>query len=284
MDEMLTDGTILGFIQQYIQSDVAGVMSTPIPPIATPASPAPTPACVDGMKFVADISYGDNNMKNPPYVKPGEGFVKTWRVQNTGSCPWTPNYKLIYAYGNVTSAQMSGQLVNLSANVAPGETVDLSVTLIAPNDPLTYQGFWQMESASGGRFGQAIWVAISTLTNANTQSATVQPSGNSCVVTITEPRNSITVRSKFDTVWTVQNISGNDWLSDSVDYRFVSGTKMQQKDLYDFTQNIKNGESGKFTVNMLAPNEPGIYNTTWAIASGSQTLCIMSVAVTVTPK
>ena len=36
MDEMLTDGTILGFIQQYIQSDVAGVLSTPIPPTPLP--------------------------------------------------------------------------------------------------------------------------------------------------------------------------------------------------------------------------------------------------------
>ena len=127
MDEMLTDGTILGFIQQYIQSDVAGVLSTPIAPnpsIATPVSPAPTaapPVCVDGMKFVADVSYGDNNMKNPPFVKPGEGFVKTWRVQNTGTCTWTPNYQLVYAYGNVTTAQMSGQPVNIPANVAPGQ-------------------------------------------------------------------------------------------------------------------------------------------------------------------
>jgi hypothetical protein len=170
--------------------------------------------------------------------------------------------------------------------VAPGQTVDVSVTLVAPHEPLTYQGFWQLKNDKGQLFGQAIWVAVttSTIANANTPAATVQPTGNSCVVTIVEPKNSITVRSKFDAVWTVQNISGKDWLSDSVDYKFVSGTKMHQKELYDFTKNIKDGESGSLTVNMLAPNEPGIYNTTWAIASGSQTLCFMSVSVTVTPK
>jgi hypothetical protein len=286
---MLTDGTLLRLAQQYVQSDPAGSLSTPIPPVALvlpdPTIVAPT-GCVDGMKFVADVSYGDNNMKNPPYVKPGDGFVKTWRVQNTGTCTWTPNYKLIYAYGNGASAQMSGQSVNIPVNVAPGETVNLSVTLIAPHEQLMYQGFWQLENDKGRLFGQAIWVAIttSTVVSVNIPAATVQPTANSCVATIIEPRNSITVRSKFDTVWAVQNISGSDWLSDSVDYKFVSGTKMQQKDLYDFTQNIKNGESGNFTVNMLAPNETGIYNTTWAIASGSQILCIMSVAVTVTPR
>jgi len=289
MDGMLTDGTILRLTQQYIQSDLSGALSTPIPPVnvvlPVPAVVAPL-GCVDGMKFIADVSYGDNNMQNPPYVKPGDGFVKTWRVQNTGTCTWTPNYQLVYAYGNLTSAQMSGQPVNVPANVAPSQTVDVSVTLIAPHEQATYQGFWQLENDKGQLFGQAIWVAIttSTVTMTNTPAATVQPTGNSCVVLVTAPRSSVTVRSKFDTIWTVQNISGNDWLSDSVDYKYVSGTKMQQKDLYDFTQNIKDGESGKFTVSMLAPNEPGTYNTTWAIASGSQTLCIMSVAVTVTPK
>ena len=287
MDEMLTDGTVLSLIQQYIQSNVTGALSTPIPsaalifPVSTVAAPL---TCVDGMKFVADISYGDNNMKNPPFVKPGEGFVKTWRVQNTGTCTWTPNYQLVYAYGNVATAQMSGQPVNIPANVAPGQTADLSVTLIAPTQPLTYQGFWQIENDKGELFGQAIWVAISTLANANTPVATSQPSGNSCVATITAPQNPIIVSSNFDTVWTVKNISGEDWLPDSVDYQFISGTKMHQKDIYDLPQIIKNGESGKVVVGMIAPSEPGIYNTTWAIVSGSNTLCILTEAVNVTPK
>ncbi len=289
MDEMLMDGTILGFIQQYIQSDLAGILSTPIAPnlsAATPVSPAPTatpPACVDGMKFVADVSYGDDNMKNPPFVKPGEGFVKTWRVQNTGTCTWTPNYRLVYAYGNVTAAQMSGQPVNIPTNVTPGQTIDLSTTLIAPQELLTYQGFWQMENASGGRFGQTIWVAISTLADQDNPVATGQPSGNYCTVSIAAPWNSVTSSQQISTrVWTVRNLSGEDWRTDSVDYKFISGTKMHKQDGYDLTQTIKNGESGQVIVDMLAPGEPGMYNTTWAIVSGSRTLCVLYMTVTVT--
>ena len=288
MNEMLTDGTILGFIHQYIQSDVAGLLSTPIPPnpsTTTPVSPAPTlapPACVDGMKFVADVSYWDNNMKNPPFVTPKEGFVKTWRLQNTGSCTWTPKYQLVYAYGNVAAAQMSGQPVNIPANVAPGQTIDLSVTLIAPFEPLTYQGFWQIENASGGQFGQTIWVGISTLADQDNPIATGQPSGNYCVVTVTTPRNSITVLSNFDAVWTVRNISGNNWRTDSVDYKFISGTKMHKQAGYDLAQTINNGKSGEIIVDMLAPSEPGIYSATWAIVSGNRTLCILYMTVTVT--
>jgi ABC-type amino acid transport substrate-binding protein len=285
MDEMLMDGTILGFIQQYIQSDVAGILSTPIAPhlsIATPASTVVPPACVDGMKFVADISYGDNNMKSPPFVTPKEGFVKTWRLQNTGTCTWTPKYQLVFAYGNVAAAQMSGQPANIPANVAPGQTIDLSVTLIAPFEPLTYQGFWQMENASGGRFGQTIWVAISTLADQDNPVATGQPSGNYCTVSIASSWNSVPVLSDFDAIWTVRNLSGYDWRTDSVDYQYVSGTKMHKQAGYDLTQTIKDGESAQISVDMLAPDTPGLYNTTWAIVSGSRTLCVLYMTVTVT--
>jgi ABC-type amino acid transport substrate-binding protein len=287
MGEMLTDGTMLGLIQQYIQSDVTGVLPTPVSATTTPVPPLPTvapPACLDGMKYIADVTFGDNNMKNPPFVKPGERFSKVWRVQNTGSCTWTPNYRLVFAYGNLDGAQMGGQPLNLPVDVAPGQLIDLTVPLIAPVQPLTYQGFWQMENASGERFGQTIWVGISTLADQDNPVATGLPSGKFCQVTVSAPRNSIPVKAAFDAVWTVKNVSGGDWSSDSVDYRFVSGTEMHEKNVYDFTQTIKDGVSVKIIVDMFAPNTPGIYNTKWAIVSGTKTLCVLNLTVTVVSK
>jgi ABC-type amino acid transport substrate-binding protein len=290
MKAMLIDGTILGLIQQYIQSDVTGVLPTPIPtnqPTATTVPPVPTlvpPACLDGMKFIADVTYDDNDMKNPPFIKPGEGFVKSWRVQNTGTCTWTPSYQLVYAYGNIAGAQMNGQPLNIPGNVTPGQMIDLKLTLIAPTKPLTYQGFWQMQNAAGGRFGQVIWVGITTLSDLDNPVATGQPAGNYCTVTLTAPKNSITVRSNFDTIWTVKNTSTDNWASDSVDYKFISGTAMHLKAVYDFTQTIKAGASGEIIVDMVGPTTPGIYNTKWAIVSGDRTLCIMTVSVTVVAK
>jgi ABC-type amino acid transport substrate-binding protein len=286
MNEMLTDGTILGFIQQYMLSDVAGSLS---PSTLTnqasvkPGTPVPSvtpPACEDGMKFISDVTYGDNNMENPPYIKPGKSFVKIWRVQNTGTCTWTPKYHFGYAYGNVLAAQMSGQRINIPVNVAPGKLLDLSVSLVAPNEPLTYQGFWQMENETGKRFGQTIWVAVTTILVQPTPVITAQPSGD-CVVTNISPVNSIQVNTPFDTIWEVKNKSGEDWSADSVDYKYVSGAKMHEKAAYDFNQTIKDGESGNITVDMVAPASPGVYSTNWAIVSGTKVLCNMTVSVKV---
>ncbi len=132
--------------------------------------------------------------------------------------------------------------------------------------------------------GQSIWVAITTAVNVSTPVATVPSSGNACTVTMTAPLIPIVALSDFDAVWAVKNVSGADWLSQSVDYKFISGTKLQQKDNYDFTQTIKNGESGNITVDMLAPGEPGIYNSTWAIVAGTKTLCTLYMTVTVISK
>lgn len=284
MDAMLTDGTMLSLIQTYVQSDAIGVLPTPFPanqPTVTPLPPVATltpPPCWDGMKFVADVTYPDNNMKNPPFITPGTAFVKTWRVQNTGTCAWTPNYRLVFAYGNISGAQMSGQPLNIPGDVAPGQTVDLSVSMVAPMTPATYQGFWQIENASGARFGQTIWVGITTLVVQPTPVTIVQ---SACAVTLSGPTNAITAGSNFDTVWTVKNTSGGDWTTSSMDYKFISGTAMHQIAVYDFTQTIKNGESGQIIVDMVAPGTPGLYSAEWAIVSGSNTICTLSVTVTV---
>ncbi len=83
INEMLKDGTIQRLDQQYIDSKVAGTLSTLIPAYQSPATPLPPlptitpPVCVNGMKYVADVTIPDNNMKNPPFIKPGDRFCES---------------------------------------------------------------------------------------------------------------------------------------------------------------------------------------------------------------
>jgi len=142
------NGTLGKLAKQYLDIDPGTVLP---------------PSCVDDMAFVADVTYDDKNMTAPPTVSPGQVFVKTWRVKNTGTCSWVPGYQLTYVYGNTPPAQMGGQPVPILNTVLPGAVVDLSASLTAPTTAGTYQGFWQMFNANKQAFGQTIWVGVTVV-------------------------------------------------------------------------------------------------------------------------
>ena len=132
---------------------------TPIPGSPTPVPPSPTPGiagCTDIAGFVADVTIPDDTA-----IDAGDGFVKTWRLRNNGTCTWTSSYSLVFDHGD----KMGGADAQpLPGAVAPGNTVDLSVNLTAPNTAGTYQGFWKLRNNAGVLFGlagnQAFWVRI----------------------------------------------------------------------------------------------------------------------------
>jgi hypothetical protein len=120
----------------------------------------PPPTCLDSMTFVRDITLEDERLTVFPEVNPGEAFQKGWQVKNTGTCTWDQVYFLKYVRGNDPAAQMGGQPRSISRLVAPGETYDLTVDLVAPQQAGKFVGYWQMHNSAGAPFGQTIWVAI----------------------------------------------------------------------------------------------------------------------------
>jgi hypothetical protein len=95
--------------------------------------------------FVADVTIPDGTVFGP-----GDSFVKTWQLANAGSCTWNSNYKLVFSSGSLLSAPSS---VNLPGSVAPSQTVDVSVSMVAPSSDGTYTGYWELESDTGTVFG-----------------------------------------------------------------------------------------------------------------------------------
>lgn len=115
---------------------------TPIPlsTLAPIPSATATSGC-DKALFVKDVTYPDNTV-----VASGVTFTKTWRLQNIGSCSWTPAYALVFVSGNM----MGGPTVQaMSGNVNAGQTVDISVNLQAPSSSGTYTGTWGLRNSSG---------------------------------------------------------------------------------------------------------------------------------------
>ena len=178
------DGTLAKLSQEYLGYD----------------SSAHPSACIDGMAFVADVTYDDKNMTAPPQVAPGQSFVKTWRVKNTGTCSWVSGYQLVFAYGNTPAASMGGKPVPITSPVAPAATTDLSASLTAPTAPGTYQGFWQMVNDQGTPFGQTIWVGITVVDPAKPTPAPVPAPS---ITSFTVSPSSITLGQCVTAKWKV---------------------------------------------------------------------------------
>lgn len=140
----------------------ATVVTLPTPtPVAVQAAPTPaTPACLNSMKWIADLNLDDQNMQAPPILVPGQDFTKGWRVQNDGTCAWPADFELAFTNGNRIEAAMGSSSVQLGRAVQPGEQIDLIVALRAPQTYGVFQGFWRMHDPRGQSFGETVWVGV----------------------------------------------------------------------------------------------------------------------------
>lgn len=111
-------------------------------------------------KYSWDVATVDVNIPDNTVLSPGQDFTKTWRIKNTGSCSWGAGYKLIFSYGE----RMSGEAVPLSAAIAPGQEVEVSVNFTAPDLAGTYFSSWTMQNAKGiaflGNDNKSLYVQI----------------------------------------------------------------------------------------------------------------------------
>ncbi len=217
-------GVVSQLLKEYlgVEPGAAIPLPTPTPPVAA-ATPIPPvlPTCLDGMQWVADLSYDDQNMTAPPLVKPGEPFRKGWRVLNSGTCTWDSSYTLGFVQGNRPGALMGGQPVSIQGTVAPGQTYDLYVDLVAPLQPGIYQGVWQMHNGQGKGFGARIWVGVTVAgVTPPPVVATQTPSPN---INFTVDRTSIKSGECVNFSWNVNNVNavyfyrdGQNWENNGV--------------------------------------------------------------------
>ena len=155
----------------------AAFTPTPLPtetptvePTAVPLTETPTVAYATDPTQIAlgtpgqlcdDYSYDaatiDVTILDGTQMTPGQDFVKTWKIKNTGICSWGDGYGLIYAG---YTDKMSGEPVPLGTLVQVGQEIDVSVNFKAPTALGEYTSAWQMANAKGIPFGKAIFVKI----------------------------------------------------------------------------------------------------------------------------
>jgi hypothetical protein len=132
--------------------------NTPVPPTDTPTlSPTETSTPIPTNTFTAtslpcySIKFvGDTTVPENTVMSPGQTFTKTWRLQNTGSCAWAQDFTLELV-GGLQMGAPSPLQINITVN--PGQTVDLSLPLVAPSAAGAYAGYWKLRSSAGVLFG-----------------------------------------------------------------------------------------------------------------------------------
>jgi len=116
------------------------------------ASPTNTPnPCVVGSRVVSDVTIPDNSV-----IQPGTQFQKTWQVQNTGTCIWVNTYGIV----NINNTPLGAQSPSSIPQIAPGQTSNISVNMIAPQQPGSYRSVWQLRAPNGYTFGQQMDAVI----------------------------------------------------------------------------------------------------------------------------
>lgn len=144
---------------------------TPTATITETPSPSPIiPTSVennycDNSAFVADVTIADGTI-----LAPGQIFLKTWTLKNTGTCTWKPGYTIAFTSGDL----MQGNTREINQTVEPQGQVDVTVRLYAPHTPGEYSAVWRLANGRGEPFGEFVIVEI-VVAGQGTEVPTLEP-------------------------------------------------------------------------------------------------------------
>ena len=209
--------------------------------------------CTNQLQFVADISVPDGTN-----IQAGSTFTKTWRVRNAGTCTWNSYYTLRQTGGTkITFSSFSNPNIPY---VAPGQTVDLSVSLrlsTSVANGQTYRADFNLFDSHGNSFPTNIFVLV--------HAVVYQPPPPTCTnaVTVVSYPSSITVQKgqQFNTTWTLRNDGTCIWQNYAFtrtggDFLTVSyGTGAGLPVIYP-------GQTVQVTLPLIVPSNAGIQSGT----------------------
>ncbi|MGC9347777.1 MAG: NBR1-Ig-like domain-containing protein [Anaerolineae bacterium] len=133
--------------------------ATPKPTETPQPSPTPTetPVPIDmtclEATYVADVTVPDGTK-----LDFGEPFTKTWRLRNTGTCPWPDETVLVFTDGDQLSDDATVPVGALDA----GEDIDISVAMQAPEEEGTWQTHWDLQVHDKAIPGGGLTAAVVT--------------------------------------------------------------------------------------------------------------------------
>jgi hypothetical protein len=138
-------------LETTVQVVVVPTKPTPTPAPEATATPAAVEDCEPSARFVEDVTVPDDSLFNS-----GVNFRKTWRLRNDGECTWPAGTQWVFIAGDLLGAQSPVE-VELAE---PERIVDISVDMVAPAAPGTYNSYWRLQTTEGEFFGDQAYVRI----------------------------------------------------------------------------------------------------------------------------
>ncbi len=257
-----------------------------IPPTAVilPTAIVPTAKPCELFSFVTDVTIPDGTV-----MTPGQAFTKTWRLRNEGSCTWPQSYSFAYMRGDIMGAPT---LVYLPHPVAPGQTVDISVPMIAPTTNGSYRGNWILRNASYIPFGSVIGVRDGVWVDIRVQDgwspSTPNPGGSgafACQYLETKYSDEVTmdviykvvIRNTGTATWSKTDVDLEFYAANGPDADFFIGNLGERKDL---PRNVAPGEVVEIGewISFVAPDyfASHKFQTVWRLVNNSEVICIFN--------
>lgn len=132
-------------------ADEVTLLSTPTP---QPTIQLP-PGCENRARFYRDVTVSDGTE-----FAPGEEFEKVWLLSNANTCPWGPGYTVQFMDGDRMGAD---EVIPLTEVVEPETNGEIRVPMVAPEEPGSYRGEWQLHDLEGEPFGPKMYLEIAVV-------------------------------------------------------------------------------------------------------------------------
>lgn len=215
----------------------------------------PQPLLVNGLPqrdeawWDADITIVDGTI-----MKPGERFRKTWRIRNAGTTTWSSGYTMAF----FDHQQMGdGQSVPLP-QAAPGQLVEVSVDLTAPQQTGLLRSTWMQRNHQGEFFAHSMYAEIDVR-------QPEQIAGKSLARFISDVTLPDGIRvnpgDRLRKTWRMLNDGETTW---GVGYELVFIRDERMDALLSVPlPSLAPGQQGDVSVEIVAPTTPGRHKTTW---------------------
>lgn len=150
-------------------------------------------------------------------LQPGQAFRKSWTLQNGGTRAWTEGFALAITATSPDGENLgSPESIPLGKAVQPGESVEISVDLVAPQQNGRYTVYFELKDDTGAPVPNSqIWVTITV--------GSIPASGSASVHGVSATLTSFTYDEQSATVSFCMTVPDRNYALDRAPSLLVDG-------------------------------------------------------------